>query len=71
MKVLKTIIEKQKSKNQHNKEVEITSTFYIREKDEYLWILHNGHAIQRIDPEKTAEEIVDMLCKYRETAIKY
>lgn len=71
MKFLKTFLENQKSKNQHNKELDISSTFYVKEKNNKLWILHNGYAIQELKPEQTVKDIVEILNNYKATAIRY
>lgn len=71
MNFIRTLFEKYKSKNQHNKEVEIGSTFYVKEKDGKLWILHNGYAVQEIEETLTAKEVVNILTNFRMTAIKY
>lgn len=71
MNFLRTLFEKQRCKKQHQKELGINATFYLRERDGSLWILHEGHAIQEISKDKTAEEIVQILNNYRSTAIKY
>ena len=71
MNFIKTLFAKQKLKHQQAKELDISSNFYIKEKDNYLWILHNGHAIQQISSDSTAEEIVNILNNYRKTAINY
>lgn len=71
MEFIKTMVEKHKANTQRNKECEITSTFSVQEKDNSLWILHNGYAIKQIPPTTTAEEIVIMLNEFKETAIKF
>lgn len=71
MNFLKALLEKQKSRTQHNKELDISSTFYVKEKDGKLWILHNGYAIRELDPSLTVEDIVKLLNMFRATAIKY
>lgn len=71
MNFIKLLVEKQKSKTQHNKELEIGSTFYVKEKDGKLWILHNGYAIRELDPSLTVEDVVKILTMFRTTAIKY
>lgn len=71
MKFLKTLLEKQKSKTQHAKELDISSTFYVKEKDGKLWILHNGYAIRELDPSLTVEDVVKLLTMFRSTAIRY
>lgn len=71
MKFLKLLLEKQKSRTQHNKELDISSTFYVKEKSDKLWILHNGYAIQELKPDQTVKEILEILSNYKETAIRY
>lgn len=71
MKFLKTFLENQKFKTQHNKELDISSTFYVKEKNDKLWILHDGYAIQELKPEQTVKDIVEILNNYKETAIRY
>lgn len=71
MKGLKSIFESQKAKQQKAKEADISSKFYIKEKNSKLWIIHEGYAVLEIDKSKTAEEIVSILNQFRATAIKY
>lgn len=71
MEFFKTLLEKQKQKTEREKNKEITSRFLVTAKDDKLWILHNGYAIKEIEGNKTADEIVEMLNTYKDTAVRF
>lgn len=68
---LKKFLADQKAKTQQNKETEISETFDIRIKDNKLWIVHSGYAVKEIEGNTTAQEIVELINNYRQTAIRY
>lgn len=68
---LKKFLDAQKAEKQRNKETEISEQFDIRIKDSKLWIVHEGYAIREIEDGTSAQEIVQLINNYRQTAIKY
>lgn len=68
---LKNFLANQKAEKQRNKEKEISDTFDIRIKDNKLWVVHEGYAIREIEDTTTAQEVVELINNYRQTAIKY
>lgn len=68
---LKQYRQSRAKKRQEEKEQEVADMFNIAMKDDKLWITHNGYAIQEIDNDSTASEIVEEINRYRSTAQKF
>lgn len=71
-KLLSELLRKRKEKEQIQKESEIKSRLYIKEKNGLIWLVCDGTAFYSInDADCTAKEITDQLKRCREAAVRY
>lgn len=71
MKKLKELIEKRKQKTQAQRRMELHNEFRVEERDESLWLTHNGVAFAKIDGDTPSHVVTAMLAKSRATAVEY
>ena len=71
MERLKKLIEKRKEKSRLQKDAEIKSEFRVVERDNKLWLTHNGVAFMEMPWDMTSSDVASKLAEVRETAITY
>lgn len=60
-----------KAKDRAYKVLKIRDSFYLKEKDGSVWILHDGVAVNQLPPFASTEEIVAILEETRTCAVEY
>lgn len=63
--------DKLKAKNKEQDIQRLKDEFYIRERDNVIWIMHNGVAVNKLPSITTTEDMISILSELRENAVEY
>lgn len=63
--------EQSKAKNESEKVSQLRDSFYLKEKNGSVWIMHDGVAVNQLPPFASTEEIVVILEETRACAVEY